>query len=352
MCTSTNLSNKRRRTSNPNQTFRAISTKNSSPYVLSNINVPLHGHVVPTVSANSFNSWSDGRDTQTHDTSFVASHRSVFEDYHIFPNVLGSGNYGCVRECTSRETGQRFAVKSIDKSKVGRLDHLEREVSLLREVNHPSIIKMVNCYEDSDHVHIVTEKYSGGEVFDKIVDHTTGFGCLSESEASRIIKSLLEAVAYLHDMDIVHRDIKPENMLLESKEDGAAVRLIDFGLSRRHAKGDLPMSNTVGTAYYTSPETIKGSYDRACDMWSVGVVAYILLAGYPPFNGSTDADIFDSIRNGRFNFHPKVWDNISDDAKDFILGLLRQIPENRFSAEEALRHPWIVANSLRRPRTM
>ena len=279
--------------------------------------------------------------------TFVTLHRNVIEDYVVFPNVLGTGNYGCVRECTSRATGQKLAIKSIEKAKIGRLDHLEREVALLQEVDHPSIMKMVEAYEDDDYVHIITERYTGGELFDKIIDNMTDQGCVPEDESARIIKSLLEAVEYLHEKDIVHRDIKPENILLESDEEGAAVRLIDFGLSRKHRRGEAPMRNTVGTAYYASPETIKGRYNRACDMWSVGVVAYILLSGIPPFNGVTDADIYAAIRKGRFNFQSAAWDNVSNDAKDFILRLLRSDPRKRLSAEKALRHPWIVANNSR-----
>ena len=267
----------------------------------------------------------------------------VSDDYVILPRVLGEGHYGKVRECVRRGTRLAFACKSIDKSKIGRLDHLQREVHLLSVMNHNGIMRMVDCYEDPEHVHIITEKYTGGELFEKIIDSTTAGGCLSEKNTSGIIRSLLEAVDYLHENHIVHRDIKPENILFESEREDA-IKLIDFGLSRRHDGDEAPMSNPVGTAYYMSPELLKGRYDKSCDIWSVGVVTYILLCGYPPFNGQSDQDIFESIKRGHFEFPAQAWSGKSDLAKDFVKCLLRRDPRKRFTAKEASMHPWI-ANS-------
>ena len=265
---------------------------------------------------------------------------NVLDDYVVFPKVLGEGHYGCVRECIHRATRLTFACKSIDKTKIGRLDHLQREVELLSEMEHDGIMCLVDIYEDVDFVHIITEKYTGGELFDKIIDNTSESGCYSERKTASIMKSLLEAVAYLHDNGIVHRDIKPENILFEdSSED--AIRLIDFGLSRKHDKSKGPMSNPVGTAYYMAPELLKGRYDRSCDVWSLGTIAYILLCGYPPFNGETDPEIFETIQRGHYKFAGQAWEHKSDECKDFIKCLLRRDPRKRFTAREALEHPWI-----------
>mmetsp|Transcript_16254 Transcript_16254/g.27743 ORF Transcript_16254/g.27743 Transcript_16254/m.27743 type:complete len:363 (-) Transcript_16254:54-1142(-) len=265
---------------------------------------------------------------------------NVLDDYIIFPKVLGEGQYGCVRECIHLATGKPYACKSIEKCKIGRLDHLQNEVELLSSMSHNSVMKMVDCYEDVDYLHIVTEQYTGGELFDKIIDCTSESGCYSETKAAVIIKSLLEAVAYLHENEIVHRDIKPENILFASKDE-KAVKLIDFGLSRRHRKGDARMSNPVGTSYYMSPELLQGKYDKACDVWSVGTIVYILLCGYPPFNGDTDPDIFEAIKEGNLRFPTKQWSGKSAEARDFVKSLLRRDPRKRFTANEALSHPWI-----------
>jgi len=251
------------------------------------------------------------------------------------------GHDGCVRKCRHRVTGELYAVKSVEKSKVRRLEHLRREVLLLRKTSHRGIVEMVDCYEDADHVRIVTELYTGGELFDRIRDAATPDGCMSEDAAAGIVESLLTTVVYLHKNGIVHRDIKPENILFESSRADADVRLIDFGLSRRHAPGDAPMTNPVGTAYYTAPEVLERRYGKACDVWSVGVIAYILLCGYPPFNGECNGDIFKAIRKGRLNFPERAWSSKSDQAKGFIASLLSTDPGQRLTADEALNHAWI-----------
>jgi len=271
----------------------------------------------------------------------TGEYNDIFAHYDIYPTILGTGHYGCVRECSHRATGGRYAVKTIDKSKVGRFDHIAREIHILRNINHSGIMRMVDCFEDADYVHIVTEKYTGGELFDKIVDNTHDTGCMPEDQACKIIKSLLEAVQYLHDNDIVHRDIKPENLLLESNEEGAAVKLIDFGLSRTHSLDQQGyMTNQVGTPYYMSPAILAGKYDRSCDLWAIGVVAYILLTGYPPFNGDTDFDIQQAIRKGDLIFERKVWIGLSKDSRDFIKMLLDS--DKTCEAEDALRHAWFA----------
>ena len=250
----------------------------------------LHEEDLPqTVSIGSSNSSYSttnyyGGDIDTSSTLCPITGRlsNVLDDYVVFPKTLGEGHYGIVRECINRSTGQELAIKSVEKSKISRLDHLKREIDLLSNVEHNNIMKMIDCYEDVDYVHIISEKYTGGELFDKIIDNTSDSGCYSEQKTSGIIKSLLQAVAYLHDKGIVHRDIKPENLLFETDQEDV-IKLIDFGLSRRHEEGETPMSNPVGTAYYMSPELLKGKYDRSCDVWSVGIIAFILLCGYPPY---------------------------------------------------------------------
>lgn len=300
----------------------------------------------PTADTRCLSVESDSPDSSVNATIIESSschHRGdIFEDYDILPAILGTGHYGCVRECLHKATGEKYAVKTIDKSRVSRLDHIRREIELLSSVDHPRIMKMVDCYEDADTVHIVTERYTGGELFDRIVDNTSDYGCLPEHQAVEIIKSLLEAVQYLHSKDIVHRDIKPENVLFESNEEGStSIKLIDFGLSRRHGPADANMSNGVGTPYYMSPAILRGEYDRSCDLWAVGVVTYVLLCGYPPFNGSNDREIQKSILEGKLVFDQDVWGNLSRASRDFVSNLLCTDSSKIGTASAALRHPWM-----------
>jgi serine/threonine protein kinase len=332
MCRSTTTARNQRRVS--------IVEESSHSYYMDIQKTALHIQQRQTTASTSASSVASHRSSRTI-TSTNHKSSSIHDDYSISSSVLGSGHYGTVRKCVHRQTRKSFAVKSIDKSKIGRPDHLKREVQLLSSIDHSNIMKMVDCYEDCDFVHIVTEQYTGGELFDKIIDNTTKDGCLSEAKAAKIIKSLLESVAYLHEHDIVHRDIKPENILFDSKGEDSDIRLIDFGLSRRHENGEAPMSNPVGTSYYMSPELLKGRYDRATDLWSVGVIAYIVLCGYPPMNGNDDREIFEAIRKGHYSFPSEGWSNKSDEAMDFIKCLLRRDPRKRFTAQEALMHPWL-----------
>ena len=268
---------------------------------------------------------------------------NIIDDYIVYPIVLGTGYYGTVRECRHRQTGQTYAVKTINKAKMQRLDPLRREVDLLAAMEHPAIMRLVGVYEDKYYVHIVTEKCSGGELFDKIVERTTEEGCFDEHSAARIIKSLLEAVAYLHANGIVHRDIKPENILFETQEEDSPIKLIDFGLSRRHVQGMEPnLSNPVGTPYYMSNECLECNYSAPTDIWSIGIITYILLCGYAPFSGDDDYEIFQAISVGNLYFPPSEWMSKSPLCIDFIKCLLRRDPMKRYTAQEALMHPWIL----------
>ena len=297
-------------------------------------------------SVSSFSSPSSVEDPfvyDAHSCSITGRLSNILNDYIIFNTVLGSGCCGTVRECLHHRTNQFFAVKSIRKAKIHRQDHLRREINILSSVHHPSIIRTVDCYEDEDYVHIVTEKCWGGDLFD-LIEQRSDKGCFNERSTARIIKSLLEAVAYLHANGIVHRDIKPENILLETQDEDSPIRLADFGLARRHLHGiDQNMSKFRGTVYYMSPELLECNYSSPSDVWSIGVVAYILLSGYPPFNGDTDPEIYSAIFKGQLDFPEQTgWLEKSSQCIDFIKCLLQKDPRRRFSAQQALFHPWIV----------
>ena len=299
----------------------------------------------------------DRGDTESTIATVLTSHNSSFSssekdypitgqysdiniDYIISSVILGSGRYGTVKECTHRSSGQTFAVKSVEKSKVGRLEYLQREVHMLSIVDHENIIKMVDCYEDLQYVHIVTENCTGGELYDKVIRNVTEDGCLPEGKAARIIKQILRAVSYLHKKNCIHRDIKPENCMFKTSSEGSSIRLIDFGLSCYHSDEEPNLSARVGSCYYMSPQLLLRDYDRSADLWSVGVVAYILLCGYSPFNGDNDQEVIEAIHRCEYTF-VHGWDDVSDDALDFIQSLLIKDPSKRLSADEALIHPWL-----------
>ncbi len=229
-----------------------------------------------------------------------------------------------------RQTKEWYAIKSILKSKVTKVEVLKREIEILAEVNHKNIIKLIEVHEDLKYIHLITELCTGGELFDRIIEKSqTPEGHYSEKDAANLIASILSAIAYCHDRQIVHRDLKPENFLFVSKDENAPIKIIDFGLSRHETAGHGIMRTKVGTPYYVAPEVLRKEYTKMCDIWSIGVIAYILLCGYPPFYGDSDNQIFDSVKAGRFDFPSPEWDTISDAAKDFVCCLLKLDPSKR-----------------------
>ena len=196
---------------------------------------------------------------------------------------------------------------------------------------------MYEFYEDSKRIYLIAEYCKGGELFDMILKRLY----FTEQEAANIMSQLLSSIGYCHSLNIVHRDIKPENLLISSKID-LNIKVIDFGTAMIFDPKQM-ITKKSGTPYYIAPEVLQKSYTSKCDIWSAGVIMYILLCGNPPFNGKNDEDILRSVAKGKYNFAGDNWSNISKEAKDLIAKMLTYDPNERISALEAFHHPWIIA---------
>uniref|UniRef100_A0A4W3JC76 Calcium/calmodulin-dependent protein kinase Ia n=1 Tax=Callorhinchus milii TaxID=7868 RepID=A0A4W3JC76_CALMI len=185
------------------------------------------------------------------------------------------------------------------------------------------------------------DRVAGGELFDRIVER----GCYTERDASQLISQILHAVHYLHQLGIVHRDLKPENLLYCGQEEDSPIMISDFGLSKLEDKGSV-MSTACGTPGYVAPEVLaQKPYGKAVDCWSIGVISYILLCGYPPFYDDNDAKLFEQIVKAEYEFDSPYWDDISDSAKDFIQHLMDKEPQRRYTCDQALEHPWVAGDT-------
>lgn len=204
----------------------------------------------------------------------------------------------------------------------------------MKSVDHPNIIKLYDVYEDPKFLHIVQEYCSGGELFEKIIDR----GNYTENEASSLMYKLFHAINHLHSQNICHRDIKPENILYKSKDTNSDIKLIDFGLSYKFGEAE-EMHTIVGTSYYVAPEVLEKCYGIECDIWSLGIILYLLLAGKPPFAGSDKNDMFNKIQRCEYSMEDEVWQSVSAEAKDIIGKLICRNPKDRLTAAQAMEHP-------------
>ena len=264
-------------------------------------------------------------------------HKKAFKDCFTLGRELGKGNYSTVRLAINIETKEECAVKCIIKKKLTQEDDdaLKIEVEILGAVNHPSIIKLMGFFEDPIDYYIVTELMSGGELFDRIVARDF----YSEGSAQKVVRTLAECLNYMHNLDIVHRDLKPENILLKDKLDDSSIKIADFGFARYVKEG---CKTACGTPGYVAPEIITGKiYGKGVDIWSLGIIIYILLCGYPPFYHKNQAQLFRLIREAKFEFDSPYWDNISQTAKNLIKGCLTVDTEKRLKIEGILNHPWV-----------
>jgi len=251
--------------------------------------------------------------------------------------VLGVGMSGGVCLATLRDTGARVAVKTLSTEGLTPQQHEQvlREVQHQMSMDHPGICRLLEVYEEPAQLRLVLEHMRGRDLY----DHMESIGHYSERDAAAVVRQMCSAVGYCHRHGVCHRDLKLENFCLEDASDEARVKLIDFGLSGPITA--LPMTDACGTLYYAAPEVFRGSYNEKCDMWSLGVIAFVLLEGCPPFQGHTDRDTVARIRRGGY-----LWKEPtphSQGARDFVRALLQVDPAKRMDAEAALAHPWLAA---------
>lgn len=316
-----------------------------------------------------------------------------YKDKYVLGRSLGEGITGCVKEVYAKGTKEKYAMKSINLARIDKaqMKELETEINLLKQLDHPNIIRIYEVYKSKRNIHIVMELLSGGELASRVLK--------TERQIQDVVYQLLSACKYWHSRGIVHRDLKLENIMFASKEQTSNVKVIDFGLGttfatnvyRAQSSGgsslrstnsiDSDKSNksrkssprrgsnshnsstyslgygkdqlsetkrmllsTVGTAFYMSPEIVSGSgYTEACDLWAIGVITFMLITLKPPFPGASEKQIFKNLVYGSPNYNSSRWSKVSPEAKKFVKALLRTNPDDRMSADDALGHEWLLS---------
>ena len=280
----------------------------------------------------------------------------VIEDdlkkYYKLGRTLGTGGYATVKKGKLLADGSHWAVKIIQKSSLSSkdLENLKTEIRILKTVSHPNIVNTKDVYQPpgDNNAYIVMELMSGGELFDRIVEKE----CYNEHETRVAFRDVTNALIYLHDQGIVHRDLKPENLLYGSKKDDAALKIADFGLASIIDDGQL-LHSACGTPGYVAPEILKKNkkkkkgYGLPVDMWSLGVILYILLSGCPPFYQEDQNELFAAIIEGDYDFPSPDWDEVSDEAIDLVKKLLTLNPKKRLTAKQVLEHPFMTAEQVK-----
>lgn len=275
-----------------------------------------------------------------HKTILGTNQASNLKDQYTLGEQLGWGQFGIIRACSDRLTGEVLACKSIAKDRLVtqedvRSIKLEFEI-MTRLSGHPNVVDLKAVYEEEDYVHLVMELCAGGELFHQLEK----YGRFSEDKARVLFRQLMQVVTYCHDNGVVHRDLKPENILLSTKASSSPIKLADFGLAT-YIKPGQNLHGTVGSPFYIAPEVLTGGYNQAADVWSAGVILYILLSGMPPFWGKTKSRIFDAVRAADLRFPSDPWDCVSESAKELIRGMLCRDPSQRLTAQQVLDHAWI-----------
>ncbi|VAI14852.1 unnamed protein product [Triticum turgidum subsp. durum] len=276
----------------------------------------------------------------------VLPHKTAnVRDHYRIGKKLGQGQFGTTYLCVDKEDGGEYACKSIPKRKLLCREDYEdvwREIQIMHHLSeHPNVVRIRGAYEDALFVHLVMELCAGGELFDRIVAK----GHYSERAAAQLIRTIVGVVEGCHSLGVMHRDLKPENFLFASTAEDAPLKATDFGLSVFYKPGDK-FADVVGSPYYVAPEVLLKCYGPEADVWSAGVILYILLCGVPPFWAESETGIFKQVLRGKLDLETEPWPSISDSAKDLVRKMLIRDPTKRETAHEVLCHPWIVDDSV------
>nr|XP_009388458.1 PREDICTED: calcium-dependent protein kinase 10-like [Musa acuminata subsp. malaccensis] len=270
----------------------------------------------------------------------LGRHRSRIGDKYVLGSELGRGEFGITYLCTDKETREALACKSISKRKLRTavdVEDVRREVAIMSTLpDHPNIVRLRAAYEDADAVHLVMELCEGGELFDRIVAK----GHYSERAAAAVARTVAEVVRMCHANGVMHRDLKPENFLYANKKENSPLKAIDFGLSVFFRPGER-FSEIVGSPYYMAPEVLRRNYGPEIDIWSAGVILYILLCGVPPFWAETEQGVARAILRGAIDFQREPWPQVSESAKSLVKQMLDPDPKRRLTAQQVLEHPWL-----------
>ncbi|EPS64721.1 serine/threonine protein kinase pk23, partial [Genlisea aurea] len=295
----------------------------------------------------------EGSEQQQLDKSFGYS-KNFGAKYELGKEV-GRGHFGhtCWAKCKKGEMkNHQVAVKIISKSKMTTaiaIEDVRREVKILKALSgHRNLINFYDAFEDANNVYVVMELCEGGELLDRILARG---GRYTEEDAKNIVVQMLSVVAFCHLQGVVHRDLKPENFLFATKDEDSLMKVIDFGLSD-FIRPDQRLNDIVGSAYYVAPEVLHRSYSTEADIWSIGVITYILLCGSRPFWARTESGIFRSVLRADPNFYDAPWPSVTSEAKDFVKRLLNRDHRKRMTAAQALTHPWLREPNIEIPLDM
>ncbi|KAF3670760.1 Calcium-dependent protein kinase 2 [Capsicum annuum] len=267
------------------------------------------------------------------------------KEHYNLGDKLGHGQFGTTFLCIEKGTGKKYACKSIAKRKLltdEDVDDVRREIQIMHHLSgNPNVISIKGAYEDPVAVHVVMELCTGGELFDRIIKR----GHYSERQAAELARTIVGVVEACHSLGVMHRDLKPENFLFVNDEENSPLKTIDFGLSMFFKPGQI-FDDVVGSPYYVAPEVLRKRYGPEADIWSAGVIIYILLSGVPPFWGESEEEIFDEVLHGDIDFELNPWPKISQGAKDLVRRMLVKDPKKRLTAHEVLCHPWVQIDGV------